>query len=154
MKTPKLLSIAGLVVLLSGCAAEVVSSKAITIPSNTFNKINVVYSQQHLKVENGKDSYLEVESTKFGNGILKTLPEIYKKNGISSASGKIQNEETLGNEKLKELFHEEKSEVPVLVVTPVAAEITCYQTCITKFSVKTSLYELTQGRIKIGRAHV
>ena len=78
---------------------------------------------------------------------LKVVPYVFKKNGISSLSGKLENGELLDNKKIDNLFSENQSDTPLLVILPIKAKVYCTSYCVTEFSVKTSLHEVKQGNL-------
>ena len=137
-------------ILFSGCAAQVVSSGKLAETTNSLNKINIVFSQTHLSADDGDKSpyterIIQEESAKFCEKVLKVVPDLFNKNGISSLSGKIENGEILDHKKLDNLFSENQSNTPLLVILPIKAKVYFTSYCVTEFSVKTSLYEVKQG---------
>ena len=139
-------------ILFSGCAAQVVSSGKLSETTNSLNKINIVFSQTHLSADDGDkspytESTIQEESAKFCEKVLKVVPYVFKKNGISSLSGKLENGELLDNKKIDNLFSENQSDTPLLVILPIKAKVYCTSYCVTEFSVKTSLHEVKQGNL-------
>lgn len=128
-----------LILLLSGCAANVLYSRRSSAPVGDVSRINVIFVSSNARTDSIHT---------LGLKIAEKFPLVFSANEIASEAKSLPPAEIPNSPaEYRQLFSKTSDTGLILYINPISATTNCYGGCVSQFRVQTNLFRAQAGTL-------